>query len=329
VSPSIEIDGKCPNVQLEPIPLPSCPPPPKPPEFLCAAIEEIEVTEPIGVPGGCMLVWRAVLNRDLPGTFEWHFEDGSTTTTTVPTISRNYSGSGRKWVEVWFHPADDRCPINRFGREVDLDCPATSTGGEKTGCFIARTAMIIFLAASLAVLAYTTCPSPPAPSLASLLAISGGFMLLFLVTLVLWLALCKSRPCAYGLLFTGLGLVGAGMVLLNLSRCCPTMAFVGAVAILAGIGILIAWKAECDKTWCELLVELGFFAAGNLAVLLVLVVAVGCVPDFSEEATAAALLVAFDTLLALTSAGAIACLRGPSVEPVHELPSGIRMPLKR
>jgi hypothetical protein len=115
------------------------------------------------------------------------------------------------------------------------------------------------------------------------------------------------------------------MVLLNLSRCCPAMAPLGAALITAGVALLIGWKFKCGVTWCAMVKELGFFTAGTLAVVLGLVVVLGCVPDFSNEALAALLLVVFDTALSLAAAGAIVCPdRFGQLEPEREEITGIR-----
>jgi hypothetical protein len=84
---------------------------------------------------------------------------------------------------------------------------------------------------------------------------------------IFWAIFC-SKPCGWGLLLAWQVAIGAGLVLLCFTNCCPVFWIIGPALIALGIGLLFAWKKKCHKSNCAVMKELVIALSGVVLPLL-------------------------------------------------------------
>lgn len=304
----------CSDIELPPVNIPYCEPVEDivPTGPRCPRIVNIIASDPIRSGDGCQVIWFAETDpANSPGTFTWYF-DGETTGTTTrePMITKTYTSSGRKWVLVEYIPDMAGCVQSRWTGETEIEGCEPSEG-ESGGCIVGRIAMVAAMATALALVGLAICLSPPQPWLIA----AGAFFLLFIVLAVIWGISCNPKPCNWLLLTTGQAFFGAGLLLVNMIGCCPTLAYVGAALAVVGIAMMIGWMASCNISLCRLALE---FAAITGGVLLQIFIGIGFIcgtPGFFEEPIPAVIAAIFNAFGIVTVVSGVACALGESGPP--------------
>lgn len=143
--------------------------------------------------------------------------------------------------------------------------PVTTTPEEGGGCIVSR--IIAVIAVSTAIISFLLIICFPAA--VKLLVILGiAFTAVAVLLLVLYGAFCNPKPCKWWLLIIGQTLIGTGLFGAWLSNCCPLMLYVGIFATLAGILLLVLWKALCKLPWCQWGKEILYVMAGIIAPII-------------------------------------------------------------
>lgn len=137
--------------------------------------------------------------------------------------------------------------------------------GEGFGCFGVRAIMTI--SAILAAVSVSLAACIPAAA-TPLLILAGALGLVALIAGIVWGIFC-SKPCGWGLLLTWQVAIGAGLILLCFTTCCPVFWWIGlGLVILVGLPALYIWKRRCRKSNCAVAKELTLALSGAVLPLL-------------------------------------------------------------
>jgi hypothetical protein len=198
------------------------------------------------------------------GTYQWDFDDGTSTTTTAPTLTQNYASSGPKTATVTLFP--DQAGCSDSSASLSFDVPACggggdgggSDGGEGFGCGGLRWTIVILTA--LAAIAFFICTCVPGASPA-FCYVAAGFAAAAAVAGLLWGIFCK-KPCGWGyLLAWQVGLV-VGIGALYFAQCCPWLIAIAIAGIGEAVATFALWIRRCKPSWCKILAELAVVLAG-------------------------------------------------------------------
>jgi hypothetical protein len=139
-------------------------------------------------------------------------------------------------------------------------CPPTPPpppSDESAGCLGLRIAIAV-----LAALGFLFAMLAGCLGVEELYYVSGGFLTVAAVLLVIYALFCPNKPCSWALLLTGQILLGTGVAAIILSNCCTWMQAAGAVSLVIGIGLLLLWRSQCDQSFCRLAKEVTFVIGG-------------------------------------------------------------------
>jgi hypothetical protein len=128
----------------------------------------------------------------------------------------------------------------------------TPPPSESDGCGALRFTAVVAAILTAAAAEVVVC-IPEASEVFGYVAIGGGIVTTILTGLY-WL-FCKNKPCKWALLMAWQVSVGAGWISILFAGCCPTLWGIGGGLIAAGLGGMYLWKAECDKTACDVYKE--------------------------------------------------------------------------
>lgn len=315
--PALEIlePAGCPLQTLPPVNVPLCPAalqPPGPPP--CPSLTRLTADSIETLEGGCRVAWVADTDPPgSPGTFTWRFDDEPPLEPQRSRVQlKTYTSSGEKVAIVTFTPDRPGCASPRLVLGIEVEnCDGVPGGGdERRACLVGRVALVSALATSLAALGLGIALPKPAVPITPQVAygIAAAFAAIFLILTIIWALRCNPKPCSVGMLITGQAMFGAGVLLTNLAKCCPELAYVGAGLALAGIGLLLGWRARCDKSWCDFASEVGFISSGVLLqAIAILGFICGDGPSLFDNPWPAAILLIFNTLGVASIFGLIAC----------------------
>ena len=270
----------CSDVVLPSVTVPPCPTPDHP---VCPRILRVDSTIrgcANGDDRNADVGWFAVTDpAGAPGTFTWRFDRGPATAPSSDTgIIRSYTAPGPKTAEVTFAPDREDCPVSRTTELVDV--PACDEeegggggggsgggggGGESLGCLALRVLLTVLTATAILCALLAIC----LPAVATeLLLIAGGALVLAVLLALLWGIACDEKPCGWGLLLASQAALGAGVAATVLSGCCPWMLPAGLGLIVVGLAGLIAWRSQCDMSWCRVAREIVFVVGGIILPLI-------------------------------------------------------------
>ena len=239
----------------------------------------IEDNECAGNGNKATFIFNAVTNpAAASGNYTWDFGDGSPSVTNPgANATHDYAAAGTYTVTVTYVPdpsTHPNCsPSSVSISTVDVPaCPGKDDddddngggGGGGWGCFGLRVIMTIAAILGLVALALAACIPPAAYVLAW---IAAGLGLLALIAGILWGIFCP-KPCLWGLLLAWQVSIGAGLLLLCFTTCCPIFWPIGLGLVAAGIALMLIWKRRCRKNQCQVLKELVIAISGVLIPLL-------------------------------------------------------------
>lgn len=191
-----------------------------------------------------------------------------------------YLGGTKLTFEVVFvSPAD--CSGAKWDVNIK-DCPIPPKNGndgdnddDDEGMLCGGLRFLTLLSAVLAlVLApIATCVPTAAGVLAFGAVLSGIVALLAGIAYYLF---CPNKPCAVGLLTSAQVTLAAGLVLASLSGCCG-FGWVVLLYFATGLSLLLTWKAQCNKGWCNVAKKM----ATSLEIALILVAGLSQIPAIS------------------------------------------------
>ena len=266
---SVSVTPSCPDIPIcstttKPFVIPPCCPILTDIEF---NLQDQECANGMGTTA--TMNFHAVTNPSpAAGTYAWDFGDGSTETNPGPNASHEYSSPGSYTVQVTYtpdaatHPGCERQTVTKTGVTVPA-CPGQppppdddedddDDGGEGFGCFWLRIIMTVSAIFALVAAALAACIPPAAPAL---FVIAGILAAVAFIAGIFWAIFC-SKPCGWGLLLAWQVAIGAGLILLCFTTCCPSFWIIGPLLVLIGIGLLFAWKERCHKSNCAVMKEL-------------------------------------------------------------------------
>jgi PKD repeat protein len=238
-------------------------------DLCCPVITDITAT-----PGDCStsgsqraVTLTAATTGAPPDSYTWDFGDGSAPfgpPGAATTPAHQYSPGS---YTVTLTIARAGCPQNTFTKKITVDqCPTSGGGGESLGCGLLRWLIVILLAASVFVVIVALClPNLSQQVQYILYGIAIGLAVAAVIAFLIWLFLCPSKPCAWGLLLAWQVLLATGLISLYLTACCPVLWF-GLIAVVVGVVLMIVWGRRCKKSLCAVLAELGPVIAMTLSV---------------------------------------------------------------
>jgi PKD domain len=191
-----------------------------------------------------------------PGTYTWEFGDGTPPqTTNTPTTTHAFANDGNFNVTVVYSSGLPQCGTTTASTPVNVPrCPPPPPPEkpESFSCIGLRWLIVLtFIFAFLSLFIGLCIPGAGT----GFLIAAGGLAIAGAILLVIWLLICP-QPCAWGLLLSWEILLGAGIGALYLAPCCPQLWIIGAVAVLAAVGLLAAWVRQCNETRCDVIREL-------------------------------------------------------------------------
>ncbi len=111
------------------------------------------------------------------------------------------------------------------------------------------------------------------PAAATALFITAGVLALIAAIAGIFYAIfCPNKPCKAALLISGQSLLGAGVAAIILSACCPWMIWAGLALTLVGLGALLLWRSQCNRTFCALAKEITKVIGGIVLPLIGIIV---------------------------------------------------------
>ena len=147
--------------------------------------------------------------------------------------------------------------------------PNPSDDDESFGCGALRIGVAI--ATALTILAVLLAICVPAAATA-LIYVAVGSFIITLILGVIYAIFCPAKPCKIALLISGQSSLAVGVAALVLSACCPWVIWAGLGLTLSGLGLLLLWRSQCGKSYCDFAKEivkvLGAFVLPILGVLI-------------------------------------------------------------
>ena len=106
----------------------------------------------------------------------------------------------------------------------------------------------------------------------------GAGILLIAIGLIAWAVVCKPTPCDWMMmLWESLVVIGLVMIYAGMCPACQWM-LVGAVALIAGGGVMIGWGKSCHPSICKVTIEMiGLFTLVMNIVTVIEAVLANCV----------------------------------------------------
>ena len=264
---------------------------------VCPVIDSISVTF-----GDCMtdpddgkqkrkVTFSPTITGPAPTSHIWNFGDGSSDLSggAPGSIEHLYEVSPTTQPQLCIsgpEPCSDSCQdvtLSEFdGFEPCGGGPNTSDDDESFGCGALRIGVAI--AAALTILAVLLAICVPAAATA-LIYVAIGAVILTVILTVVYSIFCPNKPCKVGLLISGQSSLAAGVAALVLSACCPWVIWAGLGLIISGLGLLLLWRSQCGKTYCEFAKEvvkvLGAFVLPILGILIGIPVISVCFSGFA------------------------------------------------
>ena len=260
------------------------PPPPN-----CQTLGGINLGTPMGLSGCADSMQGIVATLDFTvtgtnlasGPYHWNFGDGfanpstnpNTATTSNLTTRHVYTVPGNYPVEVKVLAAGD-CPPSEAKTVVSVvqcpcppgqvrmangSCGTPPPGGEGLGCLILRWIAVAFVAlgivGSLILLCMWAVLTPLQQGI--LLGLSIGLFVAGIILFVIWLIVCRVKPCLWGWLLAGQTCLTVALVCSYMTFCCLTI-FLGSAIIFGVFAIIFLgiWIYRCAPTACQVLIEL-------------------------------------------------------------------------
>lgn len=250
---------------------------------VCPVIDSISVTigdcisDPDDGKQKRKVTFSPTITGPAPTSHIWNFGDGSSDLSggAPGSIEHLYEFSPTTQPQLCIsgpEPCSDSCQdvaMSEFDGFESCSGSIITDDDESFGCGALRIGVAI--AAALTILAILLAICVPAAATA-LIYVAIGAVIITVILAVVYSIFCPNKPCKVALLISGQSSLAAGVAALVLSACCPWVFWAGLGLTASGLGLLMLWRSQCGKSYCEFAKEvvkvLGAFVLPILGILV-------------------------------------------------------------